>query len=98
MTTSFIRKVGKNYTIIVLPSNEYGCVYAWATLGSEPAIDLQEMSILEIKIIFSDDNLGGYVNKQNCRIWGTENSHAFIERRTQNESLFSTDFGTYIHT
>ena len=22
--------------------------------------------------------LGGYVNKQNCRIWGTENPHAYI--------------------
>ena len=35
------------------------------------------------KIIFSDEalfDLGGYVNKQNCRIWGTE-------RHTQNESL-----------
>ena len=35
------------------------------------------------KIIFSDEahfNLGGYVNKQNCCIWGTENPHAYIER------------------
>ena len=35
------------------------------------------------KIIFSDDahfDLGGHVNKQNCRIWGTENSHAHIEK------------------
>ena len=22
---------------------------------------------------------GGYVNKQNCRIWGAENPHAYIE-------------------
>ena len=31
------------------------------------------------KIIFSDEahfDLGGYVNKQNCRIWGTENPQA----------------------
>ena len=37
------------------------------------------------KIIFSDEahfDLGGYVNKQNCRIWGTENSHAYIEKPT----------------
>ena len=30
------------------------------------------------KIIFSDEahfDLGGYVNKQNCLIWGTENAH-----------------------
>ena len=42
-------------------------------------IDLQKMSILAKKIIFSDEahfDLGGYVNKQNCRIWGTENSQA----------------------
>jgi hypothetical protein len=35
------------------------------------------------KFIFSDEarfDLGGYVNKQNCRIWGTENPHAYIEK------------------
>ena len=26
--------------------------------------------------------LGGYVNKQNCRIWVTENPHAYIEKPT----------------
>ena len=26
--------------------------------------------------------LGGYVNKQNCRIWGTEIPHAYIEKLT----------------
>ena len=48
-----------------------------------PAIDLQKMPILAKKIIFSDEahfDLGGYVNKQNCRIWGTENPHAYIEK------------------
>ena len=37
------------------------------------------------KIIFSDEahfDLGGYVNRQNCRIWGTENPHAYIEKPT----------------
>ena len=37
------------------------------------------------KIIFSDQahfDLGGYVNKQNCRIWGTENPHAYIVKPT----------------
>ena len=37
-------------------------------------IDLQKMPILEKKIIFSyatHFDLGGYVNKQNCRIWRT---------------------------
>ena len=37
------------------------------------------------KIILSDEahiDLGGYVNKQNCRIWDTENPHAYIEKPT----------------
>ena len=37
------------------------------------------------KIIFSDDahfDLDGYVNKQNFRIWGTENPHTYIEKPT----------------
>ena len=37
------------------------------------------------KNIFSDEaqvDLGGYVNKQNCHIWGTENPHAYIEKPT----------------
>ena len=25
-------------------------------------------------------DLGGYVNKQNCRIWGTENPHVYFEK------------------
>ena len=33
----------------------FGCVYAWTTLGSGPAIDLQKLSILAKKIIFSDE-------------------------------------------
>ena len=43
------------------------------------------MPILEKKITFSDEthfDPGGYVNKQNCGIWGTENSHAYIEKPT----------------
>ena len=36
------------------------------------------------KIIFSDEghfDLGRrYINKQNCRIWGTENPHEYIEK------------------
>ena len=38
------------------------------------------------KIIFLDEahfDLGAYVNKQNCCIWGTEIPHAYIEKATQ---------------
>ena len=49
-------------------------------------IDWQKMSILaRKKIIFSDEahfDLGGYVSKPNCRIWDTENRHAYIEKPT----------------
>ena len=68
-----------------VPPKEFGCVYAWAMLESGPAIDLQKMPILAKKIIFSNEahfNLGGYVNKQYCRIWGTENPHSYIEKST----------------
>ena len=37
------------------------------------------------RVIFSDEahfDLGGYVNKQNWRIWGTENPHVIIEKPT----------------
>ena len=45
-------------------------------------IDFQKMPILAKKIILPDEthfDLGWYVNKQICRIWGTENPHAYIE-------------------
>ena len=35
------------------------------------------------KIIMSDEihlHLGGYVNKQNCRFWGSENPKMIIEK------------------
>ena len=38
------------------------------------------------KIILSYEanfDFGGYVDKQNCRIWGTENPHAYIEKPAQ---------------
>ena len=37
------------------------------------------------KIIFSDEahfDLGGYVNKQICHIWGTEDQHPYIKKPT----------------
>ena len=52
-------------------------------LGSGSANDLQKMPISAKKIIFSNEahfDLGGYVNKQNYCIWGTENPHAYIEK------------------
>ena len=52
---------------------------------SGPAIPLHKIPILAKIIIFSDEahfDLGGYGNKQNCRIWGTENSHTYIEKPT----------------
>ena len=55
-------------------------------LGNGPAIDLQKMPILATKKnIFSDEahfDLGENVNKKNCRIWGTENPQAYIEKLT----------------
>ena len=53
-------------------------------LGSRLAIDLQKINILAKKIVVSDEArfyLGWYVNKQNCCIQGTENPHAYIEKR-----------------
>ena len=69
----------------ILPPNEYGCVYAWTTLGSGPTIDLQKIPILAKYFIFPGEahfDLGEYVNKQNYRIWATENPHACIEKPT----------------
>ena len=37
------------------------------------------------RVIFSDEahfDLDGHTNQQNCRIWDTENPHAYIENPT----------------
>ena len=65
----------------ILPPNEYGCVY-------DEDVDLGK------KVIFSDEahfDLGGYVNKQNCRVCGQKTRTHTLS--TQNESLFGADFG-----
>ena len=64
----------------ILPPNECGCVYASL---SGPGIDLN--ADFGKPIIFSDEthsDLGGYVNKQNCRIWGTGDPYAYIKKPT----------------
>ena len=66
----------------ILPPKEYGCVYASL---SGPAIDTR-FRFWQKKNIFSDEAhfyLGGCVNQQNCRIWSTENSRAYIEKPKQ---------------
>ena len=60
----------------ILPPNEYGCVYAWKTLRSGPTIGLQKMPILANHLFRWSSSW------QNCRIWGTENPHAYIEKPT----------------
>ena len=60
--------------------------------GSGPATDLQKMPILAKKIIFSDEahfDLDGYVNKLNCRIWGTENPNSNIEKSTHSKRIWT---------
>ena len=68
----------------ILPPNEYGCVYSWTTLGNIATDRLTEdADFAKKKIIVSNEahsDLGGFVNKQNCRIWGTENPHAYFPK------------------
>ena len=49
------------------------------------------------KIFFSDEahfSHGGYIKKQNCRIWGSENPEVIEERPLHPEkSLFGALFG-----
>ena len=67
----------------------YTLVKRWEILRQ---IDIQKMPILakKKKIVFSDEahfDLGGYVNKQNYRIWGTENPHVYMEKPTHPKRL-----------
>ena len=55
----------------------------WAKLACDRLAEAANFD--KNKIIFSDEahfDLGGYVNKQNCRIWGTENPQVYIEKPT----------------
>ena len=64
----------------IFPPNEYGYLYAWITLRTIATDRFTEDADFGRKIIFSDEahfDLGEYVNKQNCRIWDTENPHAY---------------------
>ena len=74
----------------ILPPNEYSCVYAWTTLAKWICDRLAEDADFDKNNILSDEahfDLGGYVNKQNYRIWGTENPHAYIEKPTHPKRL-----------
>ena len=54
-------------------------------VGKQACDRLTEDADFGKKINFSDEapfKLGGYVNKQNCRIWGTKVPHAYIEKPT----------------
>ena len=69
-------------------------VYACTTLGNIATDRLTEdvdFGKKKKKIIFSAEahfDLGGYVNRQNCRIWGTENPHAYFEKPTHTKQVF----------
>ena len=51
-----------------------------AELGRISDFSIGEFPIRSKRRIKSSFYLGGYVNKQNCRIWSTENPRAYIEK------------------
>ena len=66
------------------PSGEQICLcIRLNNAGKWPCDRLTEDADFGKKVILSDEahfDLGGYVNKQNCHICGTENPHACIEK------------------
>ena len=61
------------------PSDLIVLSFRWNNAGIYCDITLPILA--KKKIIFSEEahfDLGGYINKQNCRNWGTENPHAYI--------------------
>ena len=72
----------------ILPPNEYGwCIHLNKASLSGPAIDLQKISILAKNSDEANFDLGGYVKKQNCGIWGIENPGAYIEKPTHSKRV-----------
>ena len=65
------------WQIISFILNNYGCVYAWQCPAKWACRFWQKKHLLGE----AHFDLGGYVNKQNYRIWGTENPQAYIEKR-----------------
>ena len=39
-------------------------------------------------------HIGGYVNKQNCRIWGSKNPNLIIEKPMHTQRVIDADFST----
>ena len=68
----------------VLPPDECGFVYVCIRFAKWVCHRLTEDADFGQKFIISDEAHfdGGYVNKQNCSIWGTENPQAYIEKPT----------------
>ena len=81
----------------MLPPNEYVSVYAWTTLGSGPAIDLQKMPILAKKNhIFRWSSFWSWRVCKQAKFGAQKTrTHILKSRSTQNESLFSADFGPF---
>ena len=68
-----------------------------ALRATQPKLHSMFMKIA-LSAVFSDEahfDLGGYVNKQNCRPFRAQKNrkHTLKSRRTQNDSLFGADFG-----
>ena len=70
---------------------------ATASLTVPHSIAWSKMSIFTEKSFFSDEahfHIGGYVNKQNCRSWGSQNPNVIIEKSMHPKWVTGADFGT----